>query len=411
MTGSRRVWLWWLVTRVLLVLVLVTVESGVGFDLRYYTDSLAAADTEGVGSTLTEYPVPAFLVLAVPYGLLALVDATASYPVMVIALMLAVDGAFLRLLLRASEQRTAALAWLVAIPALGPIAFARFDLVPGVLIGGALLALAGGRAASAGVLGALATGVKYWPALVLPALVAPGEGRRRVAVGVAATGVGLVAVSVAVGGWDRLLSPLRYQGARGLQIESVAATPAMLGWSADPAAYEVEFSSALAWEIDGPPVDALLLLSTVVTVLLGAALLLLWTGALRAGLEREQGLVLVVWSTLAAVGAFVVSGKVLSPQYLIWMLPAACAGLAIAGQADERRRLARWLALLVVAAGLTHVVYPHAYHELIGHSGWTPVAVGVLAARNLLLVGLVAAAFLNAARVLRSRTPTPSSHR
>jgi hypothetical protein len=96
----------------------------------------------------------------------------------------------------------------------------------------------------------------------------------------------------------------------------------------------------------------------------------------------------VVWLTLGALSAFVVSGKVLSPQYLLWLLPAACAGLVLLDGAD-RSRLARWTAALLVAAVLSHVLYPHAYRAFIdGHSAWSAPVAGVLALRNLLLAGL-----------------------
>ena len=68
--------------------------------------------------------------------------------------------------------------------------------------------------------------------------------------------------------------------------------------------------------------------------------------------------------------AFVASSKVFSPQYLLWLLPAACAGLVLL-DGDDRRRLGRWTAVLVVTAALTHVVFPYAYRALIdGHTGW-----------------------------------------
>ena len=40
----------------------------------------------------------------------------------------------------------------------------------------------------------------------------------------------VAALTIAVAGWSRLLSPLTYEAHRGLQIEPVWATPAMLGW-------------------------------------------------------------------------------------------------------------------------------------------------------------------------------------
>ena len=56
--------------------------------------------------------------------------------------MLAVDAAFTGLLWRADGRRRgdATNLWLWFVPALGPLAYFRFDLVPAVLAGGAVLA-------------------------------------------------------------------------------------------------------------------------------------------------------------------------------------------------------------------------------------------------------------------------------
>lgn len=416
MATARPAWLWWATTRLALLLVMVTVETGVGFDLKYYSESLGDLDADGVGGTLREYPVPGLLVLAAPYGLLALLGATSYYSLLVIVLAVTLDGVFLRVLLarsagaehgRIGGVSVPAAAWLAAVPAIGSLTYARFDLLPGMLIGLALLSVVDAPR-RAGVLGALATGVKYWPALVLPTLAAPRSSRVRVLLSGAVTGVALVGISLAVGGADRILSPLDYQGSRGLQIESVAATPAMVLWAAGPGEYDVFFSSALAWEIEGPGVSALVTASTIATTLLLAGMVALWVLAWRRPGDARQGLPATIWLTLAAVSAFLVGGKVLSPQYLIWLLPAACAGLVLLEDPHERRRLQRWTAVLLVTSVLTHVVFPHGYLELIEHTPWSGAVVVLLVLRNLLLIGLCGYAFVAAARVVTRprRRPT-----
>ena len=63
-------------------------------------------------------------------------------------------------------------------------------------------------------------------------------------------------MTIAVGGWSRLWSPLAYQADRGLQIESVSATPVMVRFAADPDGYRVCFYSPFkAYEITGPRVS------------------------------------------------------------------------------------------------------------------------------------------------------------
>ncbi|GAA4095443.1 glycosyltransferase 87 family protein [Nocardioides kongjuensis] len=406
---SVRLWAWWGLTRLTLVVLLMTGESGSISDLNYYRASLDDLGAEGVGGTLAEYPVPAFLLLAAPYGLLSLAGATGAYHVLVLLLLLLLDAGFLSALVRRGGRGMPAVLWLAATPALGAISYARFDLVPGVLVALALFALVDAPRRAA-VLAVLATGVKYSPALVLPGLAAPAASRARVVLSGAVAGLGLVVVSVAVGGWDRIVSPLTYQGDRGLQIESVAATPAMLRWAVAPGDAAISFAPSLAWEIDGPWTEALLRVSTVVTVLLAAVLVALWGLAWTRIPDARAGLPAAVWLTVGALSAFVVSGKVLSPQYLLWLLPVACAGLALLDGAD-RRRLARWTIVLLVAALLSHVLYPHAYRAFIeAHSGWSVPAVGVLALRNLLLAGLCVTALAAAWQAIRRVPRRPRDH-
>ncbi len=416
MTGATRAGAVWGLSRLVLVVLLFSVERGSGSDLRYYAATLADLESQGIGGTLVEYPVPAVLVLAAPYALLALLGATAGYPLALVLAAVALDGVLLRALLRRGRREgdagplgvpVAVWAWVVAVPALGAISYARFDLLPGVLVASALLSLAVAPRWSA-TYGVLATSAKYSPALVLPALAAPARTRRRVLVTGLAAGIAMAGLSIAVAGWDRTVSPLRYQGERGLQIESVAATPAMLRWAVDPAGHRVHFATSKAWEIEGPGVGALLTASAAVTALLAVVLVGLWVLAWVRLRDTAAAVPAVVWLALGAVAAFVVGGKVLSPQYLLWLLPAACAGLALVEDPRERRLLSWWTAGLLVAAGMTHAIYPHGYTSLLFHSGWSlPMAV-LLAVRNLLLVVLCVVALFGAARqVTRApRRPT-----
>ena len=87
--------------------------------------------------------------------------------------------------------------------------------------------------------------------------------------------------------------------------------------------------------------------------------------------------------TLVAVLGFVVTGKVLSPQYLLWLLPLTAAGLVVA----DSTALRQWTGGLVGATVLTQVVFPFAYGAITTGVG-PPVALPVLAlaVRNLLLI-------------------------
>ncbi|MGN6576314.1 MAG: glycosyltransferase 87 family protein [Nocardioides sp.] len=379
----------WVASRALLVWLLLGPQEWVRGDVTYFDRSLSDLGQVGVRATLVEYPVPALAVLGLPWllaraasSVLGIADA---YNVLLMLAAAVTDLAFTVLLARRQGSRLGLLAWLLAVPLLGVTAYARFDLLPGVLCGAAVLALPGRpRVAAAAV--AVATGIKLWPALVIPPLLAVVRPRGPATSVLAGTGLALALVSVVVGGWERLFSPLTYQADRGLQIESVLATPAMLGWLSDHGRWQVAYATSKAYEVTGPGVGTLLALSSALTVVyvvgLAAAWWRLWV--LR---DRVRGTT-VLWVALAAVTGFVVVGKVLSPQYLLWLAPLAAAGLTV----EDHRRLRWWTAGLLLAMGLTQVVFPANYGQitLLGDRAWLPVA--ALALRNVVVVALLATA-------------------
>ena len=112
----------------------------------------------------------------------------------------------------------------------------------------------------------------------------------------------------------------------------------------------------------------------------------------------------VVWLSLAAVTGFVVTGKVLSPQYLLWLLPMAAAGLAVV---HDRSRLVVWTVLLLAAAGLTQLVFPVWYGGLSYRTGDVDQAVASLVARNAVMVVLLVLAVREAVRRLVGQRGMP----
>jgi hypothetical protein len=368
------------------VLLLLGPQAWVGGDVSYFDASLALAGDTGLAGTLVEYPLPAVAVVAVPW---LLASATGvSYAVLLLLAAALTDLAFTVLVARSTPRLGPPVAWVAAVPLLGSTAYARFDLLPGVLTGAAVLLLAS-RPRVAGTLVATATAVKLWPVLLAPALVAAGRPRRAVLWAGGVTGGVLLAVSVATAGWGRLLSPLTYQAERGLQIESVAATPVMAGWLLAPGRWTVHYAASKAFEVTGPGVELLLAASTLATVLYVAGLVLAsrWLWRARDAVRADT----VVWWGLATVTGFVVTGKVLSPQYVLWLLPTAVAGLVVA----DGRVMRLWVAGLLVVAALTQVVFPTTYGAVttgLGAPPWVPVL--ALALRNAVMLALLVVAVL-----------------
>ena len=136
--------------------------------------------------------------------------------------------------------------------------------------------------------------------------------------------------------------------------------------------------------LDGGAADVVAALSTL-ALLISAALIL----RLVARRPTRAGLVL---GALAITLAFVVFSKVLSPQYVVWLLPLA----AVA--AGHGYRLAP--ALVAAASLTTQLWFPANYFDVVYQHAWAVVAVGV---RNaLLLAALVATARALARSPLRA---------
>ena len=277
--------------------------------------------------------------------------------------------------LRASPARVvAALAAIAVFPLLlGSVVLTRFDLWPATLVLGALAALLWERhRLGFGVLG-LAVAAKLFPAVLVPlalALVWQRRGRREalLCLGVLAGVVALIFLPFVALGPDGVAYSLGRQLGRPLQIES-------LGSAFFLAAHhlfglELEMRSGHGSQnLDGtgPAVVATLL----TLVQLGA---LVWIWLRRPG----TGVELVRWSAAALV-AFVALGKVLSPQFLIWLAPIVP---LVAG-----RRGIRAAALLALALVLTQLWFPTRYWELALE--FQPLASGLVLARDLVLVALL----------------------
>ncbi|MHA3703670.1 glycosyltransferase 87 family protein [Jatrophihabitans sp. YIM 134969] len=384
----RSPWWTWLVTRAFMLLVVGFAQQNVVGDVTYYGRSLYAMFRHGLPlrETLQEYPLPVFGVL-LPQFLAGGLNPLA-FAVLFFLSMLAVDALFFRHLLRTRaalrpEQVGTAGAigfWIWFVPLMGPIAYFRFDLVPAVLAGAAVISVVT-RPARSGWMTAAGAGLKLWPAALLPSFLVRREGRRRAFLGFLAGGVVVLGVSVLVGGFARLVSPLQWQSDRGLQIESIFALPLVVARVFSPDTWTVKVSPYKAWEVFGGGAHALVLASTVATGL--TVVWLVWTWA-RAFRLREVPIELVGWLVFATVAVMTVVNKTLSPQYLIW-LGGPLAAMMLSRRPDPALR--RVAVLLLVIAGLTQLIFPLAYTWLLGDSPWQlPIATLLLVVRNVLLV-------------------------
>jgi hypothetical protein len=321
-----------------------------------------------------------------------------GYLVTFVLLLVAIDIAFTAGLWRASGRRPTpgVRVWLVLVPCLGPLTFTRFDLVSAALAGAALLALAARRPLGAGLLAAAGAAVKLWPAALLPALLLRRDRPGRVLAGFAGLGAVATAATLAGGGTTRLLSPLTWQGERGLQIETIWAAPLLWGRTFSPDTWSTPYTRFFAFQVEGPGAAALTTLSTVATVAAVGLLCWLWWRAARTGVPA--GLPLVGLLAIAAAGLLILPNRTLSPQYLLWI-----GGLlaALGAVAPEEPLLPRLNLLVAVTCLLTQVLYPLGYGMLTGPHWSNAIGAALLTARNGLLLGITALVITRVVRLTR----------
>jgi hypothetical protein len=194
---------------------------------------------------------------------------------------------------------------------LGPVFLNRYDPVPALLSALALVALLRTRERTAGALLGIGTAVKLFPVvLVLPAA---RRVRDRLGAGVAfvITGAVLVLpfVALAPGGVG---FSLKTQFDRHLQIESLGASILLV--LSKLGIHHVGYVPRSSIDVGGSLASAVGAVSVVVAVVL--VLLVVWQYVL--GSDDDARLVTAFAACVMAVVAF---GKVLSPQYLTWLVP------------------------------------------------------------------------------------------
>jgi len=117
-------------------------------------------------------------------------------------------------------------------------------------------------------------------------------------------------------------------------------------------------------------------LATVQSIVQAAVVIGLWIAFARGPAEPER----LVRYSAATVAAFIAFGKVLSPQFLIWLIP-------LVPLARGRRGVAA-SAVLLVALVLTQLWFPYRYWDLALRQD--ELASYLVFARDLVLIALVA---------------------
>jgi hypothetical protein len=259
--------------------------------------------------------------------------------------------------------------------AVGTVILSRYDFWPGALAIGAVAALVSRKERLGfGVLG-LAVAAKIYPLVLLPlALVwtARRRGTRELWIGLGCF-VGVLALCfvpflvLSAGG---VAHSIGTQLGRPLQIESLGASLLLAAEQLGLYDATVE-SSHGSQNLAGTLPDTLAALLTAFQLV---AVGVVW--AVFAA--RDRGREGLLAGSAAAVAAFVAFGKVLSPQFLIWLLPLVPAVAGVGGLAA--------CAVLLAALVTTQLWFPFRYWDVVALE---PVGLLVVV-RNVLLVALYA---------------------
>jgi SAM-dependent methyltransferase len=355
--ASRLFWICigvWIVTRALMVVqVGYWNHAGANYQdagqYQQWSEQLAFMHVMPIGESWQYPPGAAFLILA-PRAAVSLLGV--PYPTTFVASMLLLDLAglaLMALLARRTGRNIGVWVWLLAIPVMQSYPILHFDLVPTVLAMAALIVIHR-RPDWFGSLAGLGAAIKVWPIVLLF-----GEWDRRrllrsaaIAAGVVALAFGLAAILFGSqsGFFDN-------QDVRGLEVEAVGGIP----WYARET---VTGKPPPVVDRDGTQEIASAAADAVGTALKWLGLLVLIAAALwwlarerairRGRLDLAEAAVSRDF-VFAIVMLQIVVSRVLSPQYMIWLV-----GLAAVILTAGTRRMARpaWVAIgaVVITAGL-----------------------------------------------------------
>ncbi len=306
--------------------------------------------TYPVGDVTWQYPPGAALAMLAP-GLLPFLTYLQAFAVLMLATDAVTQGVLVRVSLRRSggvhRGRSTAGAWMwaLALPLMLGLPYGRYDL-PVTALAMASVLLLPSRPRLGGALAGIGAMIKVWPALCV--LGAPrGRSTRQAWTSMCLSAAALLFVLCTLfrGAFDFLTA----QQGRGVEIESLGGSvlqvARQLGWPGEVYKRQTPYDAALT------------------SVLL-----------------------------------FTVTSRVISPQYLIWLIGLSAICLTVRGSSQRPTAL-----LILLAVGVTTVDYPLFFDSLI-RGGWSATAVIVL--RNGLLL---AASVSSASRLWRvSVSPVPA---
>ena len=269
------------------------------------------------------------------------------------------------------------LSYCAVVPFMKYFYFERYDLWPSLVCLAAILLFCSGRQFWSGLGMAIGAGLKVYPVVFIPVLAVIAWRQAKATRFIAGLIAGLLPIAVAsfVIPWWRFAE---FQSARGLQVESVYASILWLGKQLGLVRVQWEFTRKW-FEVTGPPASVLVPWARAIFVVAtGIATVLAVRAAARLKNPSPAQLARLL---LAPLLAFIAFNNVLSPQFMIWILPLAAIGF-VEGKA---------LPMLTIffAVVLTPIFYPSLFDDYA--AGLNLFETSILVIRNL---GLIAALLL-----------------
>ena len=321
----------WFLTRTVALVLAVIKRMDTGDVEYYYRQGREHALTTG----LIEYPYPVAVALMAPAKVLPHWVYLTLFPLLALVLDAALTYLFWRVFGKRMMWRWV---WLIAL--IGPLAFFRFDIYVTAAIAVYLIAVAR-RPIVSGLAVVAGFSVKLWPAIFGLGFVGNRWLRIKHMLTAAAGGLAVLAVTALTAGVDRIFTPLTWQATRGFQTESLMSS--VLGMRIFVGERYLTDKRNGSFEYVGSGLEdwtwAVQALSKVgyglVVVLV---MLTLWCcirghrtpgepAASSAVVERAGMGTLVVERDVLCVGmtaiiaTFILTSPVISPQYLLWLIP------------------------------------------------------------------------------------------
>lgn len=273
-----------------------------------------------------------------------------------------------------------------------PFIFWRCDIFCAWLTVWATWLLLTDRPLSAGAVLGLGTATKLYPALLIPIFALHCLAQRRPAIAIRlmagfAAVIFLLVLLLSPLGWENLLYFFNYHKLRGLQLESLASglliLAHILGWTS--LNMVVNYG---ALHLESPVAPPILQALPLVFALGVLATLVSYCNRIKHHLSANRSFSsrqLTIY-ILAILSVFILTNKVFSPQYLIWLLP------FIPLLPFQQ------VGLFSIVSILTFLIYPVFYGFLIEEQ---IIPILILNCRNYLIVVL-------AVRLIRRSSPRPS---